>query len=121
MNRKQIASTNNPDYTQQCLYIAGQKDRFAGQGLPVIRVDAKKKELIGNFKNPGASWVLDAIVVKDRDFRSEANALVTAWASTTCRPAGLSFLGRQRRHPGLCGRGHFAVVASGRFEAIPEC
>ena len=99
VNRKQIASTNNPDYTQQCLYIAGQKDRFAGQGLPVIRVDAKKKELIGNFKNPGASWVLDAIVVKDRDFRSEANALVTAWASTTCRPAGAQFFGAPATTP----------------------
>ena len=65
----------------------------------VIRVDAKKKELIGNFKNPGASWVLDAIVVKDRDFRSEANALVTAWASTTCRPAGAQFFGAPATTP----------------------
>ena len=79
VNRKQIASTKDPDRNQQFLYIAGQKDRFAGQGLPVISVDAKKKELIGNFKNPGASWVRDPILVKDHDFRSEAKALVTPY------------------------------------------
>ena len=79
VNRKQIASTKDPDRNQQFLYIAEQKDRFAAQGLPVISVDAKKKELIGNFKNPGAKWVRDPILVKDHDFRSEAKALVTPY------------------------------------------
>ena len=79
VNRKQIASTKNPDRNQQFLYIAEQKDRFAAQGLPIISVDSKKKELIGNFKNPGATWVRDPILVKDHDFRSEAKALVTPY------------------------------------------
>ena len=55
VNRKQIASTKNPDRNQQFLYIAEQKDRFAAQGLPIISVDSKKKELIGNFKTPEPS------------------------------------------------------------------
>ena len=54
VNRKQIASTKSPDRHQQFLYIDWQRERFAAQGLPIISVDAKKKELIGNFKNAGA-------------------------------------------------------------------
>ena len=53
MNRKQIASTNSPDRNQQFLYIGQQRERFASQGQPIISVDTKKKEVIGNFKNTG--------------------------------------------------------------------
>jgi hypothetical protein len=79
VNRKQIASTKSPDRNQQFLYIAQQKERFAAQGLPIISVDAKKKELIGNFKNTGAKWDRDPLLVKDHDFRSEAKALATPY------------------------------------------
>ena len=79
VNRKQIASTKSPDRNQQFLYIAQQKERFAAQGLPIISVDSKKKELIGNFKNTGAKWDRDPVLVKDHDFRSEAKALVTPY------------------------------------------
>ena len=40
-------------------------------------MDAKKKELIGNFKNTGTKWDRDPILVKDHDFRSEAKAIAT--------------------------------------------
>ena len=122
VNRKQIASTKNPDRNQQFLYIAEQKDRFAAQGLPIISVDSKKKELIGNFKNPGAKWVRDPILVKDHDFRSEAKALVTPYGIyDTQANRGWSVSRNQRRHPSLCGRCHFAVVASRRLKAISGC
>ncbi|MBM3749091.1 MAG: ISAzo13 family transposase [Acidobacteria bacterium] len=77
VNRKQIASSNSPLRNQQFLYIGGQRQRFAAQGLPIISVDSKKKELIGNFKNPGAKWDRQPQLVKDHDFRSEAQALAT--------------------------------------------
>src|SRR5450631_1815438 len=79
VNRKQIASTKNPERNQQFLYIGEQRERFVNQGLPIISVDAKKKELIGNFKNAGAKWDRDPILVKDHDFGSEAQALVTPY------------------------------------------
>lgn len=41
-------------------------------GQPVISVDAKKSELIGNFKNAGRRLCKDADVVNTYDFRSEA-------------------------------------------------
>lgn len=41
-------------------------------GWPVISVDAKKKELIGNFKNAGLSWCRDVENVNDHDFKLDA-------------------------------------------------
>ena len=77
VNRKQIASSKSPSRNQQFLYIGEQRQRFAAQGLPIISVDSKKKELIGAFKNPGAKWDRQAELVRDHDFRSEAKALAT--------------------------------------------
>jgi len=73
VNRKQINSTKTPDRNQQFLDIGQQRERFATQGLPIISVDTKKQEPIGNFKNAGSKWDREAVLVKDHDFRSEAD------------------------------------------------
>jgi hypothetical protein len=51
--------------------IAGQKKRFLARGMPMISVDTKKKELVGNFKNAGRVWSQKAVPVNDHDFRSQ--------------------------------------------------
>ncbi len=100
VNRKQIASTKNPDRNQQFLHIAQQKERFAAQDLPIISVDSKKKELIGNFKNTGAKWDRHPLLVKDHDFRSEATALVTPYGIYDTRAnRGSVFLGTSHDTP----------------------
>jgi hypothetical protein len=68
-------SPSHEQRDQQFQCIARQKKRFARGSLPVISVDAKKKELVGNFKNPGRVWSLAATAVKDHDFRSEAQGM----------------------------------------------
>jgi len=88
VNRKQIASTKNPQRNQQFLYIGEQRERFANQGMPIISVDAKKTEQVGNFKNAGAKWDRETVLVKDHDFRSEADGLAIPTAFTTRRPTG---------------------------------
>ncbi len=75
VNRKQIASTKNPVRNQQFLHIGEQRERFVNRGLPIISVDTKKKELIGNFKNAGAKWDREPVLVKDHYFRSEAEGM----------------------------------------------
>ena len=40
----------------QFRHINGQVKRFVRRGDPVISVDTKKKEKVGNFKNPGRNW-----------------------------------------------------------------
>jgi hypothetical protein len=79
VNRKQIASTQSPDRNRQFLYIGQQKERFATQGQPIISVDTKKKELVGNFKNGGTKYDRIPMRVKDHDFRSEAAGLVAPY------------------------------------------
>ncbi len=71
-NRKQIATSSSPDRDRQFRYIRRQRDRFEKCGDPVVSVDAKKRELIGNFKNPGVKWEQSSTAVNDHDFRSDA-------------------------------------------------
>jgi hypothetical protein len=60
---------------EQFRYIAPQRAAFTAAGLPIISVDTKKKELIGNFRNKGWSWCRQAPEVNDYDFSSEAECL----------------------------------------------
>jgi hypothetical protein len=71
-NRKTIAETHHPDRNQQFEIIADMKKRFADLAQPVVSVDSKKKELIGNFKNNGKTWTHKAEEVLNHDFRSMA-------------------------------------------------
>jgi hypothetical protein len=55
-NRKTREGSQHPDRNAQFEYIAEQVRRFQNRGQPVISVDTKKKELVGNFKNVGKEW-----------------------------------------------------------------
>jgi hypothetical protein len=55
-NRKTKEGKQHPDRDAQFTYINQQVRAFQNQGQPVVSVDAKKKELVGNFKNPGEEW-----------------------------------------------------------------
>ncbi len=52
-NRKTIEGSSHPDRDQQFNYINKKCKEFQDEGQPVISVDAKKKESVGNFKNNG--------------------------------------------------------------------
>jgi hypothetical protein len=71
-NRKCICETRHPDRNRQFEIIAETRKRFEDAGQPIISVDSKKKELIGNFKNPGKTWRKNYDKVYDHDFRSYA-------------------------------------------------
>lgn len=55
-NKKNIEGVSHPDRDLQFQYIKRACDTFEGKGNPIISVDCKKKELIGNFKNNGREW-----------------------------------------------------------------
>ncbi|MCH8813465.1 MAG: ISAzo13 family transposase [Gemmatimonadetes bacterium] len=55
-NRKTREGSHHPDRDAQFGYINDMVARFQDEGQPVISVDTKKKELIGDFKNPGREW-----------------------------------------------------------------
>ncbi len=55
-NRKTQEGGAQEDRDAQFEHINTQAQAFLAQGEPVISVDAKKKELVGDFKNPGQEW-----------------------------------------------------------------
>lgn len=55
-NRKTKEGSSHPDRNAQFEYINKSTQKFQKKNQPVISVDTKKKELIGNFKNNGKEW-----------------------------------------------------------------
>lgn len=57
---------------RQFRHIAEQREDFRRTGNPRISVDTKKKELVGQFENPGQTWCRQAESVNDHDFLEDA-------------------------------------------------
>ena len=69
-NRKTEEGNDHPDRDEQFRYINEQVRRALAAGRPVISIDTKKKELIGNFQNQGRQWrnKKSPLEVNGRDF-----------------------------------------------------
>ena len=74
-NRKSLSGSRSPERDQQFRYLQDQRQEFTRQGLPIISVDTKKKEMVGPFKNAGRVWSREALPVNDHDFRSLAKGM----------------------------------------------
>ena len=70
LNRKEKEGKSAPDRDAQFHHIGQQAKTFQREGQPVISVDTKKKELIGNFKNGGREYRKqgDPVEVNVHDF-----------------------------------------------------
>lgn len=80
-NRKRQAGIHDPDRDQQFRYLTRLRQLYVTRGWPVISVDVKKKELVGNFKNPGRCWRRRDRDVLDHDYPS--------WAEGRAIPVGV--------------------------------
>lgn len=69
-NEKALAGKSHPDRNAQFEYINNKVNEFIISKNPVISVDTKKKEVLGNFKNRGQRWMAEGSVTKvnDHDF-----------------------------------------------------
>lgn len=69
-NSKTIEGKQHPDRDAQFRYINEQAEQHIGAGNPVVSVDSKKKELVGDYKNVGREWQPsgDPVWVKTHDF-----------------------------------------------------
>jgi len=72
-NAKTIEGRQHPDRDAQFRYISGQVAAHLAAGQPVISVDTKKKEKVGNFASNGAEWEPEGhpVQVNDHDFPDE--------------------------------------------------
>jgi hypothetical protein len=80
-NRKTEEGTDHPDRDAQFQFIYRQVKHFQRQGQPVISVDTKKKENVGNFAHGGQEWEPKGQPrkVKTHDFRSKGEAKVNPY------------------------------------------
>jgi len=80
-NKKTDEWKTHPDRNEQFLHIHQKVKSFQKGGDPVISIDAKKKELIGNFKNNGKEWHPKGQPEETKvyDFPSDAEGKVTPY------------------------------------------
>ncbi len=71
-NRKQLCGATHPDRDRQFRHIQEQRATHLEGQQPVISVDTKKKELIGDFKQAGCTWGTAPEWVNDHDFPQDA-------------------------------------------------
>jgi hypothetical protein len=71
-NRKTEEGGDHPDRDAQFRHINAQSKRALAAGTPVVSVDTKKKELLGNYDNHGRQWLpaKDPLKVNGHDFPS---------------------------------------------------
>lgn len=95
-NRKDKEGKSHPSRNEQFLYINDRVKSFMGRGSPVISVDSKKREQVGNFKNAGKTWKKKgkADRVNAYDFPSLADGTAVLYgAYDTARNEGLVNVG----------------------------
>jgi Rhodopirellula transposase DDE domain len=88
--RKTREGSSHPDRDAQFHYINRQCQEFQQRGQPVISVDSKKKELVGDFKNGGREWQRKGKPeeVRTHDFADKQKGKVT--------PHGVYDIGRNQ-------------------------
>jgi hypothetical protein len=100
VNHKKLSGASPENRDAQFTHIAEVRERFAAQGLPLISIDTKKKELVGRFKNAGASWERKPVLVNDHDFRSDATGIAIPYGIYDLRAnRGTVFVGNSRDTP----------------------
>jgi hypothetical protein len=75
VNHKKRSSGSGPQRDEQFQYLNKLRASCQRRGIPIVSVDAKKRELVGNFKNAGAAWRREPIPVRDHDFPSQADGV----------------------------------------------
>src|SRR5713226_4148076 len=99
VNRKAEEGASHPDRNAQFEYINSEVLAAQAAGQPVISVDTKKKELVGNYRNAGSDWRPkgDPKRVNVHDFADkELGKVAPLWGVRHCRRCGL---GQRRHHP----------------------
>ena len=112
---RQSLTPSHPERDKQFRFIRRVRKLFRKAGLPVISVDTKNKELIGNFKNTGSSWSKAPIKVNAHDFPSEAKGRATPYGIyDLTHNQGYVYVGTSYDTPA------FAAYAIAQWWADPE-
>ena len=115
INHKILSTDFSADRNDQFLYLSDLRQRFQRRGLPIISVDTKKRELVGNFKNPGSRWDLSPRLVNDHDFRSDSTGVAIPYGIyDLLANRGSVMVGVSHDTSALCSARHCTLVAPRR-------
>ena len=100
-NKKVISKGGKPqtqnekdERDTQFLFIERTRIQYENQNNPVISIDTKKKEMIGNFANKGKTWAVDGTATYDHDFRTYASGIAIPFGIYDCiKNIGRVFVG----------------------------
>jgi hypothetical protein len=76
VNHKKKSTVASACRNEQFEYIKARRHKFQGKHWPIISVDTKKKEMLGNFKSVGAAWSKEPHLANDHDFKRDSNGSV---------------------------------------------
>jgi len=106
VNRKRLSKKQAAERDRQMRYVARYRKAFLKAGKPVISVDAKKRELVGNFKHAGRTWRQTAREVWEDDYPSEAEGVAIPYGIYEIAPDhGFVVVGTSHQTP------EFAIAA----------
>lgn len=74
-NRKRLSKKKDAARNRQMRYLVQKRKQHEKAGFPSISVDAKQRELIGNFKNPGRTYRRKQRDVLESDYPSDADGV----------------------------------------------
>lgn len=74
--QKKVTMGSNVNRDAQFKKISRLRDQYKADGNPVVSIDTKKKELIGNFYREGHLYTQQIVAVNDHDFPSDADGVV---------------------------------------------
>lgn len=115
VNCRSLSAKQHPERDKQMRYIKRNRKRFIKQGYPVISIDAKKTELVGNFANKGESWCQEAHQVNIYDVPQIADAKVIPYGIyDLTHNKGYVYLGTSGNTP------EFAATAVATWWQNPE-
>ena len=91
---KDEAGCRFPQRDEQFRHIAELRKKFERRGWPVLSIDTKKKEILGNFWHAGRAYTDGRAVVQDHDFVGAEDRLVPYGVFDTRRNEGFMLLAR---------------------------
>ena len=120
-NNKQICARQDPERNLQFEYIQEQRQQHEIAGEPKISTDTKKKELIGNFKNPGQVWCQMAEQVNAHDFKQDSLGRAVPYGVYDPQfNRGTVYLGRSADTPAFSVDSIAEWCATERLERFPN-
>jgi hypothetical protein len=89
---KDEAACHFPYRDEQFQYISKLRARYERKEWPILSIDTKKKEILGNFFHEGRAWTDGRVIVEDHDFVTAEQRLVPYGVFDCLRNEGLMLL-----------------------------